>query len=143
DQERPRRGRRRADRRGMTKHIGILTGGGDVPGLNSAIQSVYRAAQERGWLRPGTRDANLTGILRGWRGAVRMGEDPQASLGEHTIRLTDEVVRRVDRSGGTFLHTSRTRPDRLKWKDVPEALAAKAAAWPRVAGAEDTVDATD
>jgi 6-phosphofructokinase 1 len=124
------------------RHIGILTGGGDVPGLNSAIKSVYQSAGERGWLRPGSTDANLTGILRGWKGAVRMGEDPKASAGRETIALTDTAVRRVDRSGGTFLHTSRTRPDRMKVKDLPETLKARAADLPRAAGSEDTVDVT-
>ena len=125
------------------KHIGILTGGGDVPGLNSAIKSVYRSAKERGWLRPGSTDANLTGILRGWKGAVRMGEDPKASAGRETLALTDAAVRTVDRSGGTFLHTSRTRPDRIKVEDLPEDLKAKAGELPRVGGAEDVVDVTE
>ncbi|MGH9399233.1 MAG: 6-phosphofructokinase, partial [Thermoanaerobaculia bacterium] len=126
-----------------TRHIGILTGGGDVPGLNSAIKSVYQSAKERGWTRAGSSDANLTGILRGWKGALRMGEDPKASEGSDTIALTDDAVRKVDRTGGTFLHTSRTRPDRLKIRDLPESLKAKAADLPRVSGSDDTVDATD
>jgi ATP-dependent phosphofructokinase / diphosphate-dependent phosphofructokinase len=126
-----------------TRHIGILTGGGDVPGLNSAIKSVYQSAKERGWLRAGSSDANLTGILRGWKGALRMGEDPAASRGADTIALTDAVVRTVDRTGGTFLHTSRTRPDRVKSKDLPENLRARAAEMPGVPGLDDTVDATD
>ena len=125
-----------------TRHIGILTGGGDVPGLNSAIKSVYTAARERGWTRPGGTDANVTGILRGWKGALRMGEDPKRSGGHHTVALTDAAVRKVDRTGGTFLHTSRTRPDRMRIHDLPESLAARAASFPRAAGS-DTVDATD
>ena len=125
------------------KHIGVLTGGGDVPGLNSAIKSVYHSAKERGWLRPGSSDAHVTGILRGWKGALRMGEDPMGSAGKDTVALTDAAVRTVDRTGGTFLHTSRTRPDRLKIKDLPESLQAKAAELPRVGGCDDTVDATD
>ena len=56
-------------------HIGVLTGGGDVPGLNAAIKSVYGAAKDHGWVRPGSPDANVTGILRGWKGAVRMSRD--------------------------------------------------------------------
>ena len=126
-----------------TRHIGILTGGGDVPGLNSAIKSVYQSARDRGWTRPGGTDANLTGILRGWKGALRMGEDPSLSSGRDTIALTDAAVRKVDRTGGTFLHTSRTRPDRMKIGDLPESLKAKAAGLPRVGGSDDTVDATD
>ncbi len=125
------------------RHIGILTGGGDVPGLNSAIKSVYKSAKEHGWLRPGSSDANLTGILRGWKGALRMGENPKASAGRDTVALTDAAVRRVDRSGGTFLHTSRTRPDRLKLVDLPEEWGARAGELPRVGGAKDVVDATE
>jgi 6-phosphofructokinase 1 len=126
-----------------TRHLGILTGGGDVPGLNSAIKSVYLAAKEHGWLRPGTTHAHLTGILRGWKGAVRMGTDPAASLGRDTVKLDDTAVRLVDRFGGTFHHTSRTRPDRMKLKDLPPALAARAASLPRVKGNDELVDTTD
>lgn len=130
-----------------TRHIGILTGGGDVPGLNSAIKSVYTAAKEHGWIRAGGADANVTGILRGWKGALRMGEDPKRSEGHDTTVLTDAALRKVDRTGGTFLHTSRTRPDRLRLKDVPENLAGRAARFPRVASEgderDDIVDATD
>jgi 6-phosphofructokinase len=125
------------------RHIGILTGGGDVPGLNSAIKSVYTSAKERGWLRPGTTQANLTGILRGWKGALRMGTDPAASAGRDTIPLTDSAVRVVDRFGGTFLHTSRTRPDLMKKKDLPPHFAARADALPRVPGQDDVFDLTD
>src|SRR5512141_1113518 len=78
------------------KHIGVLTGGGDVPGLNAAIQSVYRSAKERGWLRPGSSDANVTGILRGWRGAVHAARDPQTGAWSEVVPLTDERVRTVD-----------------------------------------------
>jgi 6-phosphofructokinase 1 len=126
-----------------TKHIGILTGGGDVPGLNSAIKSVYLSAKERGWLRPGTNQAHVTGILRGWKGAVGMATDPSASVGRDTVLLTDSVVRLVDRFGGTFLHTSRTRPDRMKPKDLPPKIASRADALPRVSGHDDLVDVTD
>lgn len=125
------------------RHIGILTGGGDVPGLNSAIKSVYQTAKDKGWLRPGTTQASLTGILRGWKGAVRMGTDPAASAGRDTIPLTDSAVRVVDRFGGTFLHTSRTRPDRMKARDLPPHFAARADALPRVPGQDDVFDLTD
>jgi 6-phosphofructokinase len=125
------------------KHIGILTGGGDVPGLNSAIKSVYTSAKDRGWLRRGTTDANVTGILRGWKGAVRMGPDSKASAGRDTLELTDAAVRTVDRSGGTFLHTSRTRPDRLRAKDLPAGLAERAAELPRSAGDPEALDLTE
>jgi 6-phosphofructokinase len=126
-----------------SKHLGILTGGGDVPGLNAAIKSVYMAAKDRGWIRKGSGDANVTGILRGWRGAVHMGIDPDTASPVEALPLTDEIVRTVDRSGGTFLHTSRTRPDRIRLADLPERLRRRAADLPRVEGKEDLFDATD
>jgi len=101
--------------------LGILTGGGDVPGLNAAIKSVYQAARDRGWLRAGSRDADATGILRGWKGAVEMG-DEAATARPATVLLTDEIVRTVDRFGGTFLHTSRVRPSHLPRARVPPHL---------------------
>ncbi len=104
------------------KHIGILTGGGDVPGLNAAIKSVYTAARDQGWLRVGTADANVTGILRGWKGAVEMRRDSSSGAFSETLPLTGDAVRTVDRTGGTFLHTSRTRPDRMRLESIPEAL---------------------
>jgi len=120
-------------------HVGVLTGGGDVPGLNAAIKSIYRAAKDRGWIRRGGDDADVTGIMRGWMGAVQMGDAGSASF----LPLTDEKVRTVDRFGGTFLHTSRTRPDRMGLKDLPPDLAARRAALPRVEGRDDLFDVTD
>jgi 6-phosphofructokinase len=107
-------------------HLGILTGGGDVPGLNAAIKSVYTAAKDHGWLRPGTSDANVTGILRGWKGAVQMARDPGTGAWSDVLPLDDARVRRVDREGGTFLHTSRTRPDRMRLADLPAAIRERA-----------------
>jgi ATP-dependent phosphofructokinase / diphosphate-dependent phosphofructokinase len=120
-------------------HVGVLTGGGDVPGLNAAIKSIYRAAKDRGWIRRGGDDADVTGILRGWMGAVQMGDGGSASF----LPLTDEKVRTVDRFGGTFLHTSRTRPDRMGLKDLPPGLAARSAALRKVEGRDDLFDVTD
>ncbi|HEV8701525.1 MAG TPA: 6-phosphofructokinase [Candidatus Polarisedimenticolia bacterium] len=120
-------------------HVGVLTGGGDVPGLNAAIKSIYRAAKDRGWIRHGGDDADVTGILRGWMGAVQMGDAASGSV----LPLTDEKVRTVDRFGGTFLHTSRTRPDRMGLKDLPPGLAARRAGLPRVEGRDDLFDVTD
>ena len=124
------------------KHIGILTGGGDVPGLNAAIKSVYVAARERGWLRKGSRDANVTGILRGWRGAVHMGFDPATSGPVEVVSLTDEIVRTVDRRGGTFLHTSRMRPDCVPPADIPTRLQRRINELPRLKEGEDLFDLT-
>ena len=92
----------------MTAHkgtIGILTGGGDVPGLNPAIRAVtFRA------LREGYR---VLGIRRGWAGLVDMIPDKEANNSAHVQVLTEDIVDRAGRTGGTFLHTSRTRPSHL------------------------------
>ena len=121
-------------------HLGVLTGGGDVPGLNAAIKSVYNAAKDHGWLREGTSDANVTGILRGWKGAVQMTRDA-GGVWSDVVALDDARVRTVDRSGGTFLHTSRTRPDRIRLSDLPPSVREKAASLP--GAGEDRFDATD
>ncbi len=101
----------------MAKHrgtIGILTGGGDVPGLNPAIRAVtFRA------LREGYR---VLGIRRGWAGLVDLVADPKADNRAHVQELTEEVVNRAGRTGGTFLHTSRTRPSYLPKANLPEHL---------------------
>ncbi len=125
------------------KHIGILTGGGDVPGLNAAIKSVYLAAKEHGWLRKGSGDANVTGIKRGWRGTVHMGIDPATTTPTEIVTLTDVVVRTVDRSGGTFLHTSRTRPDRMRFEELPARLQRRREQLTKVEGEEELYDLTD
>jgi 6-phosphofructokinase 1 len=127
----------------VKKHIAVLTGGGDVPGLNAAIKSVYTAARDRGWLRPGGEGARVTGILRGWRGAVHLTAAPAPGEERVTIDLTDEVVRTIDRSGGTFLHSSRTRPDRIKEADLPGRLKARRSELKAVAGKEGIYDVTD
>ncbi len=124
-----------------SKHIGILTGGGDVPGLNAAIKSVYLAARRRGWIRGGG-DANVTGILRGWYGAVAMEKEAGGAF-SCTLPLTDALVRDVDLMGGTFLHTSRTRPDRMKQKDLPPGLRKRMDGLLRVEGKEDVFDVVD
>lgn len=127
----------------MSHHIGILTGGGDVPGLNAAIKSVYLAAKSRGWLRPGGSDAAVTGILRGWKGALRMSAQAHPGEEPHHVQLTDSIVRTIDRTGGTFLHSSRTRPDRVSLKDLPARLQRRASELKRVDGKDDLFDATD
>lgn len=121
-------------------HLGVLTGGGDVPGLNAAIKSVYLAAKDHGWLRKGSGDADVTGILRGWKGAVQMTRDPKTGGWSDVLPLDDARVRTVDRTGGTFLHTSRTRPDRMRLEDLPAAERERAGRLPRAG--DDRVDAT-
>jgi ATP-dependent phosphofructokinase / diphosphate-dependent phosphofructokinase len=94
--------------------IGILTGGGDVPGLNPAIRAVTIAARREGY--------EVIGIRRGWGGLVDMIPDPAADNSEHYQVLTEEVVNRAGRTGGTFLHSSRTRPSHVKKSGVPAHL---------------------
>ena len=97
--------------------IGILTGGGDVPGLNPCIKAVTRAALSRGW--------EVVGFKRGWAGPLNYNpDDPQGSA-DCLIHLDGERVRTIDRSGGTILHTSRTNPGRVKPSDLPEFLKGK------------------
>ncbi|MDH3743926.1 MAG: 6-phosphofructokinase [Acidobacteriota bacterium] len=94
-------------------HIGILTGGGDVPGLNSVIKSVVYRASELG--------REVVGIRKGWEGLthcdLRAGDDPT-----YIERLGRESTRRIDRSGGTVLHTSRTNPSKVNAAKLPEHL---------------------
>jgi len=94
--------------------IAILTGGGDVPGLNPCIKTlVYRAASE---------GIQVLGIRRGWAGLLNYNpDDPKASK-RWVQKLTPAEVRTIDRSGGTYLHTSRTNPSAVKEKDVPAFL---------------------
>jgi 6-phosphofructokinase 1 len=89
--------------------IGILTGGGDVPGLNPCIRSVVLSALDRGW--------EVTGFRRGWQGFLEIDPTDAGSIAEHTIALDREAVRGIDRIGGTMLHTSRTDPRTVKEGD--------------------------
>lgn len=91
--------------------IGILTGGGDVPGLNPAIRAVTFRALREGY--------KVIGIRRGWAGAIDIIRDKDADNRDNFSYLTEEVVNRAGRTGGTFLHTSRTRPSAVKRADVP------------------------
>jgi 6-phosphofructokinase 1 len=94
------------------KKIGILTGGGDVPGLNSVIKNVvYRGTSE---------GHEIVGIRRGWEGLTHLNFEDPASVKRYILPLSRENTRTVDRTGGTFLHTSRTNPSRMK--KVPDFL---------------------
>jgi 6-phosphofructokinase 1 len=94
--------------------IGILTGGGDVPGLNACIKAaVFRAVDE---------GHEVIGLRRGWGGLLEMNRDDPASVTKHSLRLDKQIVRTIDRTGGTFLHTSRTNPSKMRKKDVPDFL---------------------
>jgi ATP-dependent phosphofructokinase / diphosphate-dependent phosphofructokinase len=94
--------------------IGILTGGGDVPGLNPAIRAVTIRAIHEGY--------EVVGLRRGWGGLVELRRESQADNSEHYQILTEETVNRMGRTGGTFLHTSRTRPSHVPDVNVPEYL---------------------
>jgi 6-phosphofructokinase 1 len=94
--------------------IGILTGGGDVPGLNPAIRAVTVRALREGY--------RVLGIRRGWAGLVDMVPDKGADNSAHVQELSEDTVNRAGRTGGTFLHTSRTRPSHLPKAVVPPHL---------------------
>ncbi len=91
--------------------IGILTGGGDVPGLNPAIRAVTIRALREGF--------QVIGIRRGWGGMIDIIRDHEADNSANYQILTEEVVNRAGRTGGTFLHTSRTNPTKIKKDSVP------------------------
>ncbi|MBM3724813.1 MAG: 6-phosphofructokinase [Acidobacteria bacterium] len=90
----------------MSKRIGILTGGGDVPGLNSVIKSVTYGSTELGW--------NVTGLRRGWEALTHIDFDDPASVKRYVEPLDRQVTRNIDRTGGTHLHSSRTNPAKMK-----------------------------
>ncbi len=117
----------------MTKTIGILTGGGDVPGLNPAIKSVAMSAFDAGY--------KMIGIRRGWNGLLHYNLDEPSTHDYYAKQLTKEDVRTVDRSGGTFLHTSRTNPQRVKPDDIPDFL--KNSKLGKTLDTEGTTDYTD
>ncbi|MGA2370580.1 MAG: 6-phosphofructokinase [Candidatus Korobacteraceae bacterium] len=94
--------------------IAILTGGGDVPGLNPAIRAVTIRALREGY--------DVIGLRRGWASLVDMVRDKDYDNSDNFQRLTEELVNRAGRTGGTFLHTSRTNPSRISKADVPPHL---------------------
>ena len=95
------------------KRIGILTGGGDVPGLNSVIKSVVYRGFEIG--------CEVIGIRRGWEGLTHVNLEDPCSRARYILPLNRENTRTIDRTGGTFLHSSRTNP--TKMKALPPVLA--------------------
>ena len=98
----------------MKKRIGVLTGGGDVPGLNPAMKEVVLNALDDG--------LEVIGIRRGWGGLLWYEIDNESTHDKYILKLNRNDVRLIDRTGGTFLHTSRTNPQRVKAEDVPEFL---------------------
>lgn len=92
--------------------LGILTGGGDVPGLNPAIRAVTIRALREGY--------KVIGLRRGWAGPLNIIRDPKVDNSEYCQELTPEIVNRAGRTGGTFLHSSRTNPSKVKQADMPD-----------------------
>jgi 6-phosphofructokinase 1 len=98
--------------------VGILTGGGDVPGLNASIKAATLRAVQEGH--------EVVGIRRGWAGLLESNPDDPETIRRNIIPLDPGVVRTIDRSGGTFLHTSRTNPAKVKAHDEPDFLKGEA-----------------
>ena len=94
--------------------IGILTGGGDVPGLNACIKAIVNRLTDGGH--------KVVGIRRGWRGLLGIQPDDKNSIAELTVPLQKETVRTIDRTGGTFLHTSRANPSKVSPGRTPDFL---------------------
>lgn len=111
--------------------IGVLTGGGDVPGLNPCIKAVTRRANELGW--------EVVGFRRGWAGPLNFNpDDDEASREAWLMPLGPMAVRGIDRTGGTVLHSSRTNPAKVREKDLPEFLKTNF----QIPAGEETVDCT-
>jgi 6-phosphofructokinase len=117
----------------MVKTIGILTGGGDVPGLNSCIKAVVNSAMEEG--------LRVIGISQGWAGLLLYNLDEPSTYSYYVRNLQNRDVRTVDRTGGTFLHTSRTNPESIPPDRVPDSL--KHSRWAKPAGDTGSIDLTD
>jgi len=98
----------------MSKLIGILTGGGDVPGLNPAIKAAVLNALDEGY--------KVYGIRRGWEGLLHYDIDEPSTHNYYIKELGFNEVRKIDRTGGTFLHTSRTNPQRVRNVVTPACL---------------------
>ncbi len=94
--------------------VGILTGGGDVPGLNACIKAVVNRLSSKGH--------DVVGIRRGWGGLVAVDPDGGEASVDDLVPLTPPYVRTIDRTGGTFLHTSRTNPGRVRSSELPDFL---------------------
>jgi len=99
------------------KTVGVFTGGGDVPGLNPALKTLVNHAIDKGF--------RVLGIRRGWGGLLNYNHDDPESLGNNIVALDRRAVRTVDRTGGTFLHTSRTNPGNVRKEELPSFLTTK------------------
>ncbi len=94
--------------------IAILTGGGDVPGLNPAIRAITIRANREGY--------KVIGLRRGWAGITELRRDKKADNSKSFMILTNDIVNKAGRTGGTFLHSSRTKPSKMPKAHVPEHL---------------------
>ena len=112
------------------RRVGILTGGGDVPGLNVAIKAVVSRAEDG--------DIEVVGLRRGWLSVMQIDPDDPKTREEWTMPLTHDSVRTIDRTGGTILHTSRINPAKVPPGEVPASVRAE----DRVATPDGTVDCT-
>jgi 6-phosphofructokinase 1 len=102
-------------KRGKRKlKLAVLTGGGDVPGLNACIKAVVNRAASEG--------IRVMGIRRGWAGLLDYNHEDPKKIKNCVVELTSSEVRTIDRSGGTYLHTSRTNPSATRLKDAPDFL---------------------
>ncbi|HEX6332209.1 MAG TPA: 6-phosphofructokinase [Actinomycetota bacterium] len=110
--------------------VGILTGGGDVPGLNPCIKAATLRAIEEGH--------EVVGVRRGWAGLLECDPDDVESVAANIVKLDPAAVRTIDRTGGTILHTSRTNPAKVRPSEEPAFLRAR-----RTAGAGDGGEADD
>jgi 6-phosphofructokinase 1 len=117
----------------MTKTIGILTGGGDVPGLNPCMKAVVMSALELGY--------KVIGIRKGWGGLLNYNLDEPSTHDYYIRSLHSNDVRTIDRTGGTFLHTSRTNPSNVSPKGVPDFL--KNSQYGKKVDDKGTMDYTD
>src|SRR5215207_6480360 len=104
---------------GSRRRVGVLTGGGDVPGLNTAIRSFVWRMEEAGW--------EVLGLRRGWAALLNVLPSPGADNSAWVMPLTRASTRTIDRSGGTILHTSRFNPAMMKRDALPEHLRERAA----------------
>ena len=112
-------------------HLAVLTGGGDVPGLNAAIKAIVNEASARSW--------TVTGFRRGWSGPLNYNPDDPEGSRDWATALRPDVVRHIDRTGGTVLHTTRTNPQNVRAAELPAFLASK---YP-LTGGTGTADCTD
>jgi len=96
------------------KRIGVLTGGGDVPGLNPCIKTIVNRAVDEGY--------EVLGIRKGWGGLLYCNPEDPESIAEYILPLDKQRVRTIDRTGGTFLHTSRTNPGKVRTGEIPAFL---------------------